>query len=82
MPRALSVKNLRGGTLKKLNPVDWIALILVIVGGLNWGLVGAFQFDLVQAILGAIPVLARIVYVLVGLAGLYTIYYLVQASKA
>lgn len=68
--------------MKKINPLDWIALILVIVGGLNWGLVGAFQFDLVQAILGTIPVLANIVYILVGLAGLYMIYYLIQASKA
>jgi uncharacterized protein len=68
--------------MKKLNPLDWIALILVIVGGLNWGLVGAFKFDLVQAILGAVPVLANIIYVLVGLAALYMIYYLIQVSKA
>ncbi len=71
----------KGDTMKKLNPLDWIALILVIVGGLNWGLVGAFQFDLVQAILGSIPILAKIVYILVGLAALYTIYYLVMVAK-
>jgi len=57
------------------NALDWIALALVIVGGLNWGLVGLFQFDLVETILGAIPVLQRIVYVLVGLAAAYMIYY-------
>lgn len=55
--------------------LDWIALVLVIVGGLNWGLVGLFQFDLVEAILGSIPALQRIIYVLVGLAAAYMIYY-------
>jgi uncharacterized membrane protein YuzA (DUF378 family) len=57
------------------NTLDWIALVLVIIGGLNWGLVGLFQFDLVKAILGSIPVLQNIVYVLVGLAAAYLIYY-------
>ena len=45
------------------NPVDLIALILVIVGGLNWGLVGLFNFDLVAAIFGAGSTLSRIVYI-------------------
>jgi uncharacterized membrane protein YuzA (DUF378 family) len=54
--------------------LDWIALVLVIVGGVNWGLVGLFNLDLVDLILGAIPVLARIVYILVGVAALYMIY--------
>jgi len=60
------------------NTVDWIALVLLVIGGLNWGLVGLFSFDLVEAILGSIPVLQRIVYVLVGVSALYTIYYLVK----
>lgn len=61
--------------MQKLNPVDWIAIVLVIVGGLNWGLVGLFQFDLVEFLLGSIAVLQRLVYVVVGLAALYMIYY-------
>ena len=48
-----------------------IAIILVIVGGLNWGLVGLFNFDLVAAIFGAMSSLSRIVYTLVGLAAIY-----------
>jgi len=48
-----------------------IALILVIVGGLNWGLVGLFNFDLVAAVFGELSVLARIVYVLVALSAIY-----------
>lgn len=55
----------------KKDIIYWIALVLVIVGGLNWGLVGAFNFDLVAAILGVMSTLSRIVYILVGLAALY-----------
>ncbi len=55
--------------------LDWVALVLVIVGGLNWGLVGLLNLDLVAAIFGAGSLLAQIVYILVGLAALYTIYY-------
>ena len=54
---------------------DWIAMILLIVGGINWGLVGLAQFDLVAAIFGGQDaLLSRIVYILVGLAALYSIY--------
>jgi uncharacterized membrane protein YuzA (DUF378 family) len=55
--------------------VDWIALVLVIIGGLNWGLVGLFNIDLVELILGSIPILQRIVYIVVGLAAIYLIYF-------
>lgn len=54
----------------KLNALDWIAMILVIVGGLNWGLVGAANFNLVAAIFGT-TALAKIVYILVGLSAIY-----------
>jgi len=59
--------------VKNLNALDWIALILVIVGGLNWGLVGIFGFDLVAWIFASIYVVARIVYILVALAAIYMI---------
>jgi uncharacterized protein len=55
--------------------IDWIALVLVIIGAINWGLVGLLQLDVVNAVLGSISWLATIVYVLVGLAGLYMIYF-------
>ena len=57
--------------MNKLNPVDWIALILVIVGGLNWALVGILNFDLVATIFGDMSILSRIVYTLVGLSAVY-----------
>lgn len=60
---------------------DWIALVLVIIGGLNWGLVGIASFDLVNFLLGSIPILQKIVYILVGVAALYMIYFATQKMK-
>lgn len=57
----------------KMNTIDIIALILVIVGGLNWGLVGLLDFNLVAAIFGHMSAIARIVYVLVGISAVYAI---------
>ena len=54
-----------------MTPLARTALALVIIGALNWLLVGAFHFDLVAAIFGTMSVLSRIVYVVVGLAGIY-----------
>ena len=58
----------------RLTIIDWIAIVLVVIGALNWGLVGLFQFDLVQAIIGGVPIVANIIYILVGVAGLWLIY--------
>lgn len=57
-----------------LSALGWVAMVLLIVGGINWGLVGFFGFDLVAAIFGPMSVLSRIVYALVGLSALYTIF--------
>jgi uncharacterized membrane protein YuzA (DUF378 family) len=59
--------------MKNLNALDWIALILVIVGGLNWGLVGIFGFNLVAWIFGSVYFIARIVYIVVALAAVYMV---------
>lgn len=54
--------------------IDRISLILIIIGALNWGSIGIFQFDLVAALFGGQgSLLARIVYTLVGIAGLWAI---------
>jgi len=67
-------------TMKALNIVT---LLLVIVGGINWGLVGASQFDLVAALFGGQDApLARLVYVLVGLSALWQIVPLLKAGSA
>ena len=60
--------------LRRFNAVDWIAMILLIVGGLNWGLVGLADFDLVATLFGEGSTLSRLVYVLVGLAALFCLY--------
>ncbi len=53
--------------------IDKIALILVIIGAINWGLVGVFDFNLVEMIFGDMTIIARIVYGLVGISGLWAI---------
>ena len=57
--------------MPKMSLLDWIVLILVVIGGLNWGLVGILGVDVVAYIFGAMTLLTRIVYSLVGLAALY-----------
>ena len=59
--------------MKKMNVIDWIALILVFIGGLNWGLVGVANFDVVAEIFGVDSTVANIVYIVVGLSALYTL---------
>ena len=53
--------------------LDSIALILVIIGAVNWGLIGFFQFNLVGSLFGSFSMLSRIIYALVGIASLYSI---------
>lgn len=60
--------------MKKMGTLGWIAFILVIVGGLNWGLVGIFNFDLVDAIFGGVMIVAKIIYILVGLSAVYMLF--------
>ena len=62
----------------KMDTLDLIALALVIIGGLNWGLVGLLNLDLVQLIFGSMPILAQVVYIVVGLAALYMVYFAVK----
>jgi hypothetical protein len=59
--------------MNKLSALDWVALVLLVVGGLNWGLVGLFNFDLVAAIFGDMSALSRIVYTVVGVCAVYVI---------
>lgn len=57
--------------LEKLNGLDWLALIFVLIGGVNWGLIGMLNFNLVETVLGAGSVFAHIVYLCVGVASVY-----------
>ena len=58
--------------MNTVRTIDWIALLLIVIGAINWGLVGFFQYDLVGSIFGGTSSLAsRIVYAIVGIAGIY-----------
>lgn len=59
---------------RKMKALEWIPLALLIIGGINWGLVGLFNIDLVATLFGDGTPLSRLIYVLVGLSGLYSIY--------
>ncbi|MDO8557009.1 MAG: DUF378 domain-containing protein [Candidatus Jorgensenbacteria bacterium] len=56
--------------MKKLNTLDWVAVVLLVIGGLNWGLVGVFNLDVVAAIFGTMSTISRVIYVLVGLSAI------------
>ena len=57
--------------MTRLTALDWVALILVIIGGINWGLVGVANIDLVAFIFGSLTAPAKIIYTLVGIAAAY-----------
>ncbi|MHC0037981.1 DUF378 domain-containing protein [Pseudoneobacillus sp. C159] len=65
-----------------MKTLNLIALVLIIVGGLNWLLVGLFKWDLVGGIFGGMDsMMARVVYILVGLAAIYSLKLLTVISK-
>lgn len=67
--------------MNKLNTLDWIALGLLIVGGINWGMIGAFNFDLVSSLFGVMSVISRLVYALVGISAVYAVYVLFTKTQ-
>lgn len=74
-------------TLSRLSALDWICFALLIIGALNWGLVGLLDINAVEALLepvfqsSAAEFVARAIYVIVGLAGLYFFYPLYRISQ-
>ncbi|MCL6472546.1 MAG: DUF378 domain-containing protein [Firmicutes bacterium] len=72
----------------RLSWFDWTALVITVIGALNWGLVGFFNFDLIRAIFGTgaagtdpISTVSRVIFAIVGLAGLYSIYSLYKVGQ-
>ena len=64
-----------------MKALNLITLILIIIGGINWGLVGLFDWNLVATIFGFSPILLKIVYIVVGLSGLWQIWPLTQSAQ-
>nr|WP_297350333.1 DUF378 domain-containing protein [uncultured Caldimonas sp.] len=75
------VDNRTAGTSGTFKLLSTIALVLLIVGGINWALVGLLNFDLVAALFGPMSALSRIVYVVVGIAALYGLYILTRLNR-
>lgn len=74
--RTISDRRINGSvtTGKQMKAVEWIPMLLLAIGGLNWGLVGLFNFNLVSFLFGEVTTLTRLVYVIVGLCALYSLY--------
>ena len=64
--------------MANMKPIDWIAIVLLIAGGINWGLIGLFNYNLVETLLGN---LSKWIYILVGAAGVYSIFSLSRINK-
>jgi uncharacterized membrane protein YuzA (DUF378 family) len=67
--------------MKNFNTFDLVPIAVLAVGGLNWGLIGTFNFDLVSALFGDMTVLTRIIYGIVGLSALYMIFRSLMVSE-
>ena len=61
----------KGGIIMKSNGLDYTALVITVIGALNWGLIGLFRFNLVTFLFGDMTWLSRIVYLIVGICVLY-----------
>lgn len=60
--------------------LDATVLILIIIGAINWGLIGFFHFDLIAALFGSMSAISKIIYILVGLGGLYAISFFAKSQ--
>lgn len=67
-------RTIAGTSGKRMTAIDWIPMLLLIVGGINWGLIGLMDFNLVAYLFGDDSVITRAIYGLVGLSALYSIY--------
>lgn len=61
--------------IMRTNGLDYTILTIVIIGAINWGLIGFFGFDLINVVFGNMTLLSRIIYAIVGLSGLYALTY-------
>lgn len=67
--------------MARLTTLDRVALVLLIIGGINWGLVGGFDINLVTQLFGPRSLPSRLLYVAIGAAGLYAIYLIARATS-
>ena len=72
---------MRESSRKSVHKIGWIATVLVIIGALNWLMVGLFGIDIVATLFRPMSWLTRLVYVLVGLGGIYEIYFARELAR-
>ena len=60
--------------MNNFNAFDWLAFALLAVGGLNWGLIGALNYDLVSSLFGDMTVIPRVIFGLVGVSAIYMVF--------
>ena len=63
------------------NTFDWVALLLLVIGGINWGTIAVFSTDLVSAVFGDMTAITRVVYRLVGVSAVYSLYILTAKTE-
>lgn len=73
MNNILNIDNTKGMKGKMMKTLQKICLVFTIIGAVNWGLIGLFDFNLVTALFKSIPVLEKIIYIIVGVCGLINI---------
>jgi len=66
--------------MKKMSQVDWVAWVFVVVGAINWGLLGVSRVNLVESLVGT-GALAQVVYILIGLSGVYVLWMALSKKK-
>ena len=64
-----------------MKTLKWVATLLMVIGSINWGLVGVFNFNVVDAIFGMGSIISTIIYILVGISGLWGIFFLFGNGK-
>lgn len=68
--------------MRNFNTFDWLAIALLIIGGINWGMISLFNIDLVSSLFGVMSVLTRVIYALVGVSALYMVFAALFESSA
>lgn len=63
------------------NWLDIVSLILIIIGAVNWGLIGLFNLDLVATLFGTMSMISRIIYAIIGIAGIYSLMLFAKLKK-
>lgn len=67
--------------MKNKNFMNWLAILLSVIGAINWGLFGILQKDLISGILGLSWDLSRVIYIIVGLAGIWTLFFVLPKTN-